>query len=814
MNVVRLRWWRWLQLSMLVSLLVATFGLIPAPATSQDTQPPQPVSDLQRLVTATLAGEGGAQLSEDNYGIPEAPEVIEYPPYHTHDTVDLTPTEWTQAQIDAAAQVNISAPIDTTASANSNIFDSQFYRDNPEARERDIAAIMNWSIVRESTRQQGIEFALREYLGQSPLPIGWESSFQNEFFSGPGFAGLSTVPSLAELVVLDALSATNYTPQFLASLNALLSSPTASVFNVPIYAVNPDRCSRENTTPGTVTFVNTASFPAAVIWVDYQCQEVLYRILPPGTVYTQPTYVTHVWRVRNALTGTTVLNGDHTIPNELPQTVVIFDLAVQQRQTKLQAVRDNTLDVQAAVDAGHLQAAPGGNLEALKARYDALRRRQLAHYYTDPMLSNLRVELNRNFLGYIYLDPYYLYWSYELDTALNQIRTTRPSYPTVVTLSQEIASWTTPPTDDATLRSRYMQRLLLQALHSQLDNEIEDFLATNPQLADRLRTIRAWLAQRRDQAWSLPSATLWYADWKQRWQQVYFTSDSADTEIQELNQILSDYPTVDEYFQLKDEVDSLLPAFAELPKVRKYIDLHNAVLDDQSVDNMVAQHYNQYTTQVTAILNTTPIPGELEHYYTRLNALLNAHPTYIQLKTSEYIAVTNFQVHQQRVHAAMAQCYARDSANCDGYSDLAVIKLLYSDDAQQSLRGMGRFYEKYNRFWYDFYNSKEYLTLENATKERLQAPLTAVQPRLQSIRDEFTDNVESIPQVQNLRSSGNRLYAEICDNRSALASFPIADPASALCQRLDRMTELSASLNSTVRLQAGDNFTYLPVIIR
>jgi hypothetical protein len=57
-------------------------------------------------------------------------------------------------------------------------------------------------------------------------------------------------------------------------------------------------------TPTSVTFLNNfISVTVAVYWVDYACNEVLYATLTPGTGYTQPSWVTHPWRVREQATG-------------------------------------------------------------------------------------------------------------------------------------------------------------------------------------------------------------------------------------------------------------------------------------------------------------------------------------------------------------------------------------------------------------------------------------------------------------------------------------------------------------------------------
>lgn len=65
-------------------------------------------------------------------------------------------------------------------------------------------------------------------------------------------------------------------------------------------------CSEVGETPTTVTFINPSDRTVVVYWVDYNCQEVEYQTLEPGQQYTQSTYVTHLWRVRDTANGNIV----------------------------------------------------------------------------------------------------------------------------------------------------------------------------------------------------------------------------------------------------------------------------------------------------------------------------------------------------------------------------------------------------------------------------------------------------------------------------------------------------------------------------
>jgi len=66
--------------------------------------------------------------------------------------------------------------------------------------------------------------------------------------------------------------------------------------------------------PTTLTFVNRTTSSVRILWLNYQGREVFYRSLGPGESYTQTTYATHPWRIRDASSGkvlrTLVANAD------------------------------------------------------------------------------------------------------------------------------------------------------------------------------------------------------------------------------------------------------------------------------------------------------------------------------------------------------------------------------------------------------------------------------------------------------------------------------------------------------------------------
>ncbi len=75
-------------------------------------------------------------------------------------------------------------------------------------------------------------------------------------------------------------------------------------------------------TPTQVTFANESALDFEVYWIDYGGQEKLYRTLAPGESYTQNTFATHPWIVRERRSKIAVasLTADEA-PRTLPITV-------------------------------------------------------------------------------------------------------------------------------------------------------------------------------------------------------------------------------------------------------------------------------------------------------------------------------------------------------------------------------------------------------------------------------------------------------------------------------------------------------------
>jgi hypothetical protein len=452
----------------------------------------------------------------------------------------------------------------------------------------------------------------------------------------------------------------------------------------------------------------------------------------------------------------------------------------------------------------------------LEARYQGIEQRQLARYYTDPNLSGMRIELNRGLLFYAHTDPYYMYWSYEYNTTLETIRTGRPSYPALQSLAQEIASWSTPPTDTTTLRTRYAQRLALPYLQAQVELETAAFLLANPTLASQLKLVQDFLALRLSLSWQQPAAMVWYAGWQKHWLEYYFSSAAAVQEHQDFQQLLNAYPAFQEYTQLNNEVIDLLPSFNDFVAVQNVATLSTQVQTSPDVARGIATAYNQYKVQIETILTGSTIAAELETYYERLNGLVENDTTYQQLKTIEALAVVRIREQQLRIHDAVLQCYRSKGFTCDPYSDPAIFAQLYGNDNFALISGLGAFYEVYNRFWYAVYATPEYKALETDTSAKVKSALNAVSPQLQSAKQTFKSDVNAIPLVSQLNQARNDLISTIRSNTAQISSLPISDPSPELRKRLDRMAQLASQLNrpDLASQSIGRPQRYLPLMWR
>jgi len=94
---------------------------------------------------------------------------------------------------------------------------------------------------------------------------------------------------------INALKAKNIQPEALKQGSGPPSPDvSAAGGNYPCSA-EPSLRSMNAQTPVTVTFQNSSNNPISTYWLDYSGKRKLYRRLPGGASYTQPTFLTHPW---------------------------------------------------------------------------------------------------------------------------------------------------------------------------------------------------------------------------------------------------------------------------------------------------------------------------------------------------------------------------------------------------------------------------------------------------------------------------------------------------------------------------------------
>jgi hypothetical protein len=152
--------------------------------------------------------------------------------------------------------------------------------------------------------------------GQPPAPASPMSALQLAEWKDnfPEVSNVvATVTALPQPSLAPRLTSTP-TPSLTESASA---SPTP---NSPPLAVNCNLRSVSGTQVATITFVNQSSRAVRVYWLNYKGQEVFYSQLASGQSYSQPTYLTHPWCVRDASSGEAVFAITAT---EKTQTAVI-----------------------------------------------------------------------------------------------------------------------------------------------------------------------------------------------------------------------------------------------------------------------------------------------------------------------------------------------------------------------------------------------------------------------------------------------------------------------------------------------------------
>ncbi|HEU5013886.1 MAG TPA: hypothetical protein VFT66_15305, partial [Roseiflexaceae bacterium] len=374
-----------------------------------------------------------------------------------------------------------------------------------------------------------------------------------------------------------------------------------------------------------------------------------------------------------------------------------------------------------------------------------------------------------------------------------------PDYNNLLIAAQTIASWTTPPEDNATLKRRYAFRLYYMYLQELVNGEIGQVIASNPQLESALSDAATFLSQRVQEDVTGADVKTWEADWAQRWNTAFIAAPLHADAVNQARDLATNYPLFAEYMQLNKEVaDTLVPQFENHPDVTTLHDKAVQVLSNPQVANQVNQVYDTYRQNINGLVDTTTFAGELERYYEQVNGLVANDTTFQQLSQIQGNVTTLALQYQQQVYAAVVQCYAQlgNACNLDTYGP--VISLVNSDQAQRIVTGLGLFYEAVNLYWYIVYTSAGYNVIEQDSGMRALESLAPVADSINAARTTYTNTVDAIPQVSTLRES-NRVLSQVLRGQStglaqratAVSGYPYVE----LDQKLKRMTQLSRLLH-------------------
>ncbi|MCP9493517.1 MAG: BACON domain-containing protein [Pyrinomonadaceae bacterium MAG19_C2-C3] len=406
-------------------------------------------------------------------------------------------------------------------------------------------------------------------------------------------------------------------------------------------------------------------------------------------------------------------------------------------------------------------------LEALEEKYGEIAGQQLQAYYS-PDLRALRATPYKILTALTHTDPLYMYLSYELNTVFQQILTTRPNYRNLETLSRIIASYSEPPTSTEELKRRYNARLLYLYLSAQVEYECFIFLASNPRLASDINETYFVLLKIQDGDYTHPAARQAFVDLQERFRQNFTGSREYKNFVDEYKALLDEYPVFKEYLQLNQEVAARIPTFNNHPKVRAVENMTNAALQSQRVGNTISVNYQQYTNRVNEILAATNFTVEAERFHEQLNAQIQANPTYRLMTLTQLINLIVLQDYQKTVHDTVARCFATYGNACNPYAISELNAYIFSDNTVQLISNVGDLLEIENTFWYDFYNSSNYLDLEVEAAERIQRTLgfssqnspeemqafgSSVFDSLLDARDRFNQSVDSLPELNALQTA-------------------------------------------------------------
>lgn len=394
----------------------------------------------------------------------------------------------------------------------------------------------------------------------------------------------------------------------------------------------------------------------------------------------------------------------------------------------------------------------------LNARFSSLGRQHDNFLYNDPTLTGLRDEYNRFSLLLYHNDPYLLFWSYELDTLLDEIYQGSPYYPAFAALAEEVESWKTPPVNIGLLKSRYDKRLAMMTLSSQVQQESHEYIRSDYGLNSWVNAVASAVSSRMQSKGFDPNALLYQGYWNQRWQNTYLSSAEMNRISQGFNQLVEDTPDLKTHLQSRIDLVSLMNCLKDDAEAKRVGELMSEVPNDPEVISRFYQLYEQYLDRINQLYNSTDFKAEVERFHEALNGRVQYDWGYRQVQSQQYL-FDELKQFRRRIHDAMLKAWNNGNRS-NPYYDWRVQSLYdnrYSQVVSEAARVMSASY----KFDLDFLSGPVYANLESETRQRLAAAIAPVINDLKAAQDQFAQDVSLIPQLREVEQARAALPAAL-----------------------------------------------------
>jgi hypothetical protein len=364
-------------------------------------------------------------------------------------------------------------------------------------------------------------------------------------------------------------------------------------------------------------------------------------------------------------------------------------------------------------------------------------------------------------------------------------------------LAGEIAGWTTPPQDSAILTDRYFTRYLLNYYQAQVQYEALAYLYTYPQEMQLLTNYSNLANQTAVAIFNSPDVINWYNDWNLRYQAAQVASPELNVMM---NELLAAYPSFQTYMDLLLEIRQITTQVGDIPSVQNATNLVIATQNDQDFNNAVAQQYDAYKNRVSELLGQTSFIAQMESYYEQLNGLIVQDPSY-QALLLQYQQITQaIQIYQYEMALAVNNCQTLYGTACNAYVDPTVSALMQSGRPSTLANEYATFSEAYSFFWYQFYNSEGYKTLEANSQLSIEEAIAQVIPQITAARQEYKQSIEALPQKSTLHTAMLAAYND-------LLSVPLSDNITTVGTALEQMATLATGLEQNSLTNPASNLS-------